>query len=68
MTTKKSSINKHPLPQHGFKERYLIWQIGDISETWALRWGTFRFIILVFLVVIGIIAACVTPYYWGYFW
>ena len=64
----KSQSKGYALPLHGFKERYLTWQIGDISENGARTLGTIRFIIFAFLLVMMIIALCMMPSYCGYFW
>ena len=39
----KSPSKGYALPLHGFKDHYLTWQIGDISENGARTLGTIRF-------------------------
>ena len=56
------------LPQHGFKERYLTWQIGDINPKWASILGIIRFIWLALLLFCSIIMMIYIPSLLGYYW
>ena len=63
-----SKLSKHVLPQYGFRERYLTWQLGDISPHSASVLGTARFIILAIMIVTLIIFLIYIPEKLGYYW
>ena len=53
---------------HGFKERFLTWQIGDISPHWASVLGIIRFGWLALLLLFSILMLILIPNKLGYYW
>jgi len=63
-----TKLSKHVLPQHGFRERYLTWQLGDVSAHTASVFGTSRFIILAFILITLTIFLIYLTNVVGYYW
>jgi len=63
MSKKKTKII---IPNHGFSEKYLTWQLGNCSQQTAHVLGIARFIIFVVFLVFLIITLIYIPRHLGY--
>ena len=60
------SKNKIIIPNHGFHEKYLTWQIGNCSPSTAALLGTIRFFLLVIILGFLIVGLIYIPGKLGY--
>ena len=63
MSKKKTKII---IPNHGFSEKYLTWQLGNCTQHTAHIFGIIRFIILVIILPALIITLIYIPRRLGY--
>ena len=64
--SKKKRKTKIIIPQHGFSEKYLTWQLGNCSQHTAHVLGIIRFIILTIILVALIITLIYVPHKLNY--
>ena len=62
-----SKKNKVLIPHHSFYEKYLTWQIANVTPATAHILGVSRFIILIIILIFIIISIIYLPHLLGYF-
>ena len=64
--SKKKTKTKIIIPNHGFSEHYLTWQIGNCSQHSAHVFGIIRFIIFAIVLPLLIVILIYLPHRVGY--